>query len=469
MKTNSLVLRTAAPAGASQCRHRRLLRGASAGFCLVALCASPLRAQGPLTPPGAPAPTMKTLDQIEPRKPIDAANTPGDGSSVFRITASGSYYLTAPLTGVSGKSGIVIGASQVTVDLGGFPLTGIGGAASGILVESGSNHVSISHGSVVGWGSGGIDAVDSQGSAFTDLEAVANTFDGLRLGPDSTVRNCKSRDNGVHGFSVNGQATILGCTSDNNGTSGFVIGTGVVSDSLASNNGAHGFASRGASFSHCLSHDNVGDGYYDAVNLAVVAGAAPALAPGVGDQSAGSYFDCVANANGSYGFEITASGMNVNACTANSNASPGISVGGGSTVTNCIVSNGSSDGITVGDGSTVTGCTSRNNVTGIFASGSACRIADNQCDGNYWGIIAYGERLHIEGNHCTNSGKGIYLTAQNNLVIRNSVADSSEANYDIVANNKVGVIVSAPNSGAIMGSTGGAGVGTTDPWANFSY
>jgi hypothetical protein len=29
-------------------------------------------AQGSLTPPGAPAPTMKTLAQIEPRTPVDA-------------------------------------------------------------------------------------------------------------------------------------------------------------------------------------------------------------------------------------------------------------------------------------------------------------------------------------------------------------------------------------------------------------
>jgi hypothetical protein len=40
-----------------------------------------LHAQGSLTPPGAPAPTMKTLAQIEPRTPISSAP--------FTITVSG--------------------------------------------------------------------------------------------------------------------------------------------------------------------------------------------------------------------------------------------------------------------------------------------------------------------------------------------------------------------------------------------
>src|ERR1700722_17008335 len=40
--------------------------------------------QGSLTPPGAPAPTMLTLSQIEPRTPIS--------SLPFNITRPGSYY-----------------------------------------------------------------------------------------------------------------------------------------------------------------------------------------------------------------------------------------------------------------------------------------------------------------------------------------------------------------------------------------
>ena len=82
-------------------------------------------AQGSLTPPGAPAPTMKSLDQVEARTIVNAANTPGDANNLFIITNSGSYYLTTNLVGVSGKSGISITANDVTLDLNGFALLGV--------------------------------------------------------------------------------------------------------------------------------------------------------------------------------------------------------------------------------------------------------------------------------------------------------------------------------------------------------
>jgi len=71
--------------------------------------------QGSLTPPGAPGPTMKTLNQIEPRTPIS--------SLPFVISSPGSYYLT---TNLSGTSGITISSGNVTLDLNGFTLQGLG-------------------------------------------------------------------------------------------------------------------------------------------------------------------------------------------------------------------------------------------------------------------------------------------------------------------------------------------------------
>src|ERR1039458_5339386 len=70
-------------------------------------------AQGSLTPPGAPAPTMLTLSQIEPRTPIT--------SVPYTISIPGSYYLTTNITATTSNS-IVINTNGVTLDLSGFTI-----------------------------------------------------------------------------------------------------------------------------------------------------------------------------------------------------------------------------------------------------------------------------------------------------------------------------------------------------------
>jgi hypothetical protein len=123
-------------------KTNRLLLGASAVFLSI-LNPQLLTcfAQGSLTPPGTPTPTMKTLDQVEARKIVNATNTPGDATHLFIISTSGSYYLTGNITGVSGKHGIAISADNVTLDLNGFALVGPGslnGALSAVVVTSGT-------------------------------------------------------------------------------------------------------------------------------------------------------------------------------------------------------------------------------------------------------------------------------------------------------------------------------------------
>jgi len=83
----------------------------AAGSCGLFLVAPSGFSQGALTPPGAPAPTMKTLNQIEPRAPVSSAP--------FTITQSGSYYLTTNLI-VNAGDCIGINANNVTLDLNGF-------------------------------------------------------------------------------------------------------------------------------------------------------------------------------------------------------------------------------------------------------------------------------------------------------------------------------------------------------------
>src|SRR4051794_19502095 len=95
-------------------RFVRLPRRVAAFSLLVcggALLCGVLFAQGPLTPPGAPTPTMKSLDQVRSTGiAINATNTPPDASNLFVIANPGSYYLTGNLTGAATKSGISVNA-----------------------------------------------------------------------------------------------------------------------------------------------------------------------------------------------------------------------------------------------------------------------------------------------------------------------------------------------------------------------
>jgi hypothetical protein len=117
---------------------------------LVALALTAGFAQGPLTPPsGPPGPTMKSLQQIEPRTGISALP--------FTISTSGSYYLIRNLRGASGENGITITADDVTLDLNGMSLIGVGGSLHGVSIDGGLSGVAIRNGTVRDWGAKGVD------------------------------------------------------------------------------------------------------------------------------------------------------------------------------------------------------------------------------------------------------------------------------------------------------------------------
>ena len=67
---------------------KKLIILALAGFLVFSL----LAVAGDLEPNSPPGPTMKTLDEVEPRVPIRASDLP------LTISQSGSYYLVEDVT-----------------------------------------------------------------------------------------------------------------------------------------------------------------------------------------------------------------------------------------------------------------------------------------------------------------------------------------------------------------------------------
>lgn len=162
-------------------------------------------AQGPLTPPGGPAPMMRSLDQIEPRIPIT--------SLPYTINESGSYIVTGPLA--STNHGIIVQAHNVTVDLMGFTITGSSSTNfHGILAQGGEGlplrNVHIRNGGVREFGHG-VQLANVDGASIRYLTAMQNAGYGLYVtglpSPDSmsqyiTVESCTIMDNQNRGIVV---------------------------------------------------------------------------------------------------------------------------------------------------------------------------------------------------------------------------------------------------------------------------
>ena len=96
--------------------------------------------QGNLTPPGPPAPNMRTLDQLDQHvtkageKRIDVLTLPSSPGAQFLISSPGSYYLSANITAEAGKISILVSEDDVTIDLNGFAILGSKVASGGIVV-----------------------------------------------------------------------------------------------------------------------------------------------------------------------------------------------------------------------------------------------------------------------------------------------------------------------------------------------
>jgi parallel beta-helix repeat protein len=433
-------------------------------LCNVSLSTQPVLAQGSLMPPGAPAPMMKTLDQIEPRTPISKLP--------YTISQPGSYYLTTNLTANPG--GIGIWASGVTLDLMGFELNGEGGSLTGIGVLPGVANICIRNGTVRGWSLDGVNVASAKNCLLQDLRVSENFGNGLVAGEASVVSRCTASLNNSDGIVGGNLCSILGCMAFTNGNSGIRIrDAGVLRDCSAIGNGKAGvMTGRGSTINDCSASFNNSAGIVaDAGSSVTDCSAYLNKSHGITDFSGTlgvpglSIVNCAASYNDQDGFFLS-NGSAVKNCLAKGNKLHGIETYYGSTITDCSANDNSGTGIALIGECTLNGCTASGNSTNGIEVVKQCAIVGCTVMGNNAnGIHVTQDGNRIDGNTVRdngNDGISIDATAIKNVVVRNISSGNTNFQY------RVPGIPGQPPAGANLVGPIVADASTANAWANFS-
>lgn len=170
------------------------------------------------------------------------------------ISDFGSYRLTSDLvTPDANTTAIVIGASQVTLDLGGFAIVRTDCRFGPTCSRS------------AGTGRG-IDADFSSangiGTRIHGGAIVGMGDDGIRTGPEATVEKVRVATNGGLGISVSVGSTVRDAVASDNGDEGIrTLRNSIVADSTANGNLDHGISvGFGSIVAGSTAADNAGDG-----------------------------------------------------------------------------------------------------------------------------------------------------------------------------------------------------------------
>ena len=422
----SIILTSAFPASAGLRRGRQLFLWLAVVLYVGGSFSA--FAQGSLTPPGPPAPSMKKLDEVEPRTNLQAIPAPAGVDTTnsdyhFIINQPGSYYLSANLL-VTKAHGIQINAEGVTLDLNGFQVSRIAPSGFGIEISTASARANIRNGTIKGFAYGLVGS--ARGSALRDLAVTNCTDHGIVVGNGAVVESCRAFDNsGYAAIAAGSGSTLNNCAASNNTTS---IGISAQGGSVLTN---------------CAATLNIGIW-------------------GISAWTGSSLTNCSASFN-----------------TGNNTTSGGINTGYGCSLTHCVsVYNGTNAAYTATTGigfnliagSTIRNCTAQNNRGDGIRVTASCLILENNCEYNAAGVHSTDTNNRIEGNNLISNGRGINVDAAGNLIVRNSASNNS-TDYVIAANNRYGPIIdlSAAGAPAVNGRSAADTTTATHPLANLAY
>ena len=446
--------------------------------------AGTLHAQSPgslAPPPGPIAPTMKSLDEIDPGVALDPVQFPATG---YVITQPGSYYLTGNVTAiVASEAAIIINASDVTLDLRGFAIiaasgSGTGTADSAILIGSGQSNVAVRNGTIVGAWYAGLYG-STANSRVDQLRVSRTNVYGIRLGAEGAqITDCHAEGSGVTGgttstissagISAASQAFVKGCTATQCAGDGIATGSNsLLLDCAGHDNGTDGLqSSNGSVFSRCVASRN------DVRGFSALSGCSISQSSSSNNGTAGfqagsgcSLSRLNAFENGTSGFVVVDYAV-LSDCTAMNNVGEGFITGSGAALRNCSAGENGNDGFRVGSGSVVQHCAAHRN-------GKDPNSPDSPGNAAADGFELIGFARVSDTAAFTNGGAGMrgasaasfFHYLESNTVIGNTVGDISLTNgTSVVIWNRVGSITT-PSASSYTGPFNDAR--TTKPFSNF--
>lgn len=217
-----------------------------------------------------------------------------------------------------------------------------------------------------------------------------------------------------------------------------------------------------------------GDGLITGVGARIDRVIARGNSTGIDAASYSVITGCIAIAN-STGMSVGSHSI-ARDCHAADNTGDGFSeVGTGPIFENCVAMSNDERGFAVSSHARIERCVARFNGHHGIEFGSESRIVDNRCELNGLNAATPGaglyaaagvSRCHIEGNTVTSSDFGIKLEGTANLVIGNRCSINT-SNFEIVAGNRIGTIITMPTSSA-TGNAGG-NTGTADSISNLAF
>ena len=389
-------------------------------------------AQGTLTPPGgAPAPNMKSLDQIynavvapapdAQRIPIRAADLP------LVINEPGSYYLTEDAHVATDNHGITIAADHVTLDLNGYRLRGPGksfqSANNASAVRVNGTHSVVRNGHILDWPDAGVYTDSGQSHTAANLTVKDAGGHGLRMGFGGRIEGCNVWGADAGGVSVGEYGIIRATTVSSCGaaihSNAMVAGHGsVVVDCVARENGGIGIAiGPGARVSNCASRFNGSDGFQASFGA-----------------DAATFDGCVAQGNSGDGFEVGHRAM-VTRCHATSNSGAGIRASGNHVlISDSMISVNFSDGLSASDanGGSVTNCVFNQNALDGIDVGTAWIVRANTLfqNGSGQGVtdgagVRVGSNCHVSENHCVSNDVGIAAANNSSYFTQNTLRSNT--------------------------------------------